>query len=616
MPTFSLYTDDGRIYETTLPGQADEPTEAQWQAQWDKGEVRDLTGDFDASREYFRATGTMPRLPPDPTSAAIVGGIKSLGERILPGATAERPPMTMAQTGAEMGGGVVGGIAAQMLGRGSPAIGAVGTAAGTFAGGVATGRELTHSVMDAMEAAGMDWLTGGMARSFRSVLVPPLRPGSQAALQRFPERARSAGPLIERLQQVGPGQESQALGMTRAAAGRAVQEAWAKNEAVIGKAVRDTFEPIRQAIPSLDIEDIAGLAQQLGHPLPLVGSMLAEGVEKVGQVGAVYPGVQGAVSTSLLRPIQTVTFEDAIRMRSLLLAEKRMLDAGVPGTGSKIKAHTVGQIEQMLDERMAQAAESVGLEKPWRAANEFYRTEYADRFADKFVLDLVNKTSGDQLIKRMPRFTADEAEQFMRSLSALDKIVPKAMDVGRAGMVSALMESHMHPVTRVINPIGLAKDLQAMTEETRNLLLGKALANGLLDFAVKASKARSRIAIGVGTVGAVGTGVALGTLDPRAAMGALETINELNFLGRMIVDRPTIAKAITSALLRGDERALQKLTGLNTLRLVTSQAIPQAARAFGLNPSEQVGSYLKTLLQRDDVSLEQKIKEGQAAQGQ
>ena len=616
MPTFSLYTDDGRIYETTLPGATAEPTEEQWQAQWDKGEVRDLTGDFDASREYFRATGTMPRLPPDPTSAAIVGGIKSIGERILPSAMTERPKPTTAQVGAEFAGGGVGGIAAQMMGRGSPAIGAAGTAAGTFAGGVATGRELTHSVMDAMEAAGMDWLTGGMARSFRSAVVPPLRPGSQAALQRFPERARSAGPLIERLQHVEAGQESQALGMTRAAAGRAVQEAWTKNEAVIGKAVRETFEPIRQAIPSLDIEDIAGLAQQLGHPLPLVGSMLAEGVEKVGQIGAVYPGVQGAVSTSLLRPIQTVTFEDAIHIRSLLLAEKRMLDAGVPGTGSKIKAHTVGQIEQMIDERMAQAAESVGMDKQWRAANSFYRTEYADRFADKFVLDMVNKMSGDQLIKRLPRFTADEAEQFVRSLSALDKTVPKALDVGRAGMVSALIEANMHPVTRVINPLGLAKDLQGMAEETRNVLLGKELANGLLDFAVKTGKARSRIAIGVGTVGAVGTGVALGTLDPRAAMGALETINELNFLGRMIVDRPAISKAITSALLRGDEKALQKLTGLNTLRLVTSQAIPQAARTFGLNPSEMVGTYLKAMFQNDEVPLEQKIKAAQAAQGQ
>ena len=498
-------------------------------------------------------------------------------------------PPTLGQAGAEMAGGTLGTIVGA---RGGVPGRALGAGAGTFVGGLATGRGLKDSFYDAFHSSLAEATGATVAPWLRGKIIPRVPEAARQTLTTPGTMGPTAQDIMGEAQQmplVDPTKRNLELGealqteiKSELGGPRGSRFRPETGQGRIYETAGRLFEPVKQQAPPLDIQDLEARAQQLGFSLrpAEVGSEVERGTR--GVIKDVYQGV------SRERPDPTsayarVDFDDSIRIRSRLLSMQRAYESKVPGLGDAIKAAAIGDLEHALETRMGQAARAGGVYDEWRGANQFFKTEYIER-ASKPIMREAMEASGEKIAPRLLRATVEDIRDLQAGTRRLSGETPEAMEAMKAGFVAHLFKASTNPANGVLNGRSLLTHLSAMDQNARELLLGQDLSHSLMQFGQAYSSGLGRLVFGTQ---AVGTGAIAGGLTSAvggpAAGAAVETLNELTQLGRMIVARPGVARAMTAAVLTGKDDAVRRfgLTGTaNTagiLRVIGTQALAQGS---------------------------------------
>lgn len=552
MPRYQVPTDRG-TYEVEAPTP---PTPDEWMQLIQGGQATVVP------------EAPQPRAPvigPTGEQAPLAGGpaLEAAGQFLqqrLPSLPA-RPAPTLPQAGAQIAGGTAGSLAGRAMG-GIPG-GALGSFVGTAAGGLATNRGLLNSVIDGFENAFFDATFAGTGRAFSKAMVPKV--GETGA------KTLAAQPTGESARELLTGEPK----LEPYARGNIVKRALLKNDQDI-KAVVDTmFDDARSGVPELDIREVETLAAGTGITLPKTGAMVRRGTSgTVSDIAGTYPDPSSAFSK--------VSFDDAMKVRSLLLAEQRFLNSKLAVGGSKIKAAAVGEVEEALEAKMAEAARAAGKEQSWRAANAYFKQEYVKRFYQGFVHDMA-EASGEEIVPQLAKANAEEAKTFVAAMTKLNGESVGALETARAGILARWMKESTNQ-NGALQPQRLLRLYQSVDPEVGRTILGPEVYTAFGEFTRNLYKASNRVTMAVGGMGGAATaaGIASTGVGAGAAVGGLEAANEVNFLARMIVNRPSLMRPLSLAVMSGQEDAARNLSGLRKLRVLTAQAVPQAARALGL----------------------------------
>jgi hypothetical protein len=100
-------------------------------------------------------------------------------------------------------------------------------------------------------------------------------------------------------------------------------------------------------------------------------------------------------------------FGDAIALHSELLKDIRANRSTIRGTGDPQNTRALGELEQLLEQQMEQAAAWTGQLGQWRDANRCCKTESIKRYVPEIMHD-VRERSAEQIAPRLMRTSADE----------------------------------------------------------------------------------------------------------------------------------------------------------------------------------------------------------------
>ena len=604
MAQYRINTDQGSFVVTTEePLSAEEQTESNLLRLIEESRTQGVlgveepegTGRETPGEVLRRKFTTLPRM--EDLRRAILGPLDPTADPFFP----QRVPNpygtpTLPQIGAELSGGLAGGLAgtpfAGMPGR------VIGTGIGTFGGGALSGRGLVPSGIDAIEAAIGEMVMGGAASKASRFLVPSASEKSLAALGSRQTVSRAPSDLLLK----GPKQ-------TNIQIGRAQQDALDSLRSKVEAAKDAKYAPVVAAAPSVDIQDINTFARQQNLTLPRTGMDIAEGAEKLDTIAVSVPGVKGAVSVDVMTNVSTLSFDDAIKMRSKLFGLQRFYSSKVPGFGDPIKAAAYTDLGMALDAKMEAAATAGGVAKEWRAANKFAKEEYYNRYANDFIRDIVEK-SADEVVPTLLHANYNEVVEYFRAMSQLDKTVSGAIPRLRAGILANIIRASTDEMTGVLRPdllLNQFKNTALKEPEIADLLLGKQIADGMKDFARSYAKSITRLVTVVGGAGAAAVAGGLASTGAGAGvmLGTIETANELNFLGRMIVKRPSLMQAMKETVLTGKEDRLSKIDPLRLIRMATTGAVTQGVMQYLPQPD------FADMMRDDEISLEEKIEAAQ-----
>mgnify|MGYP001600417102 CR=1 FL=1 len=494
-------------------------------------------------------TGGMPVIPTTPEAR------REFEQGSLEATKAIAPFATSFLGGA---GGLAGGTA--LATRLSPYLGRAGAAllplAGEAAGSLAA-RKLNVAAGLEEPGTGGDVLATApsalrLARPFKQLFVKSLPEAEQQILKTQPHLSEAASDMILAGKAKGTPYER----------GRFVQEALKENEREINQQFGKILEPFKQNIPGMNISDIEDIARRLNVSLAdtEVGSAIYRG-------RIINPG------TGEANPFAQVNFDDAWQMRSRM---QRLIHDFEDVDPLKSRAYT--RVFHELDRRMHQNAEGVGLGQAWDDARALYKSEFVDRFRTKLFQKVTDtaRTSGEDLVESGFRLNVEDAKSLVHSLGQLSmahKLPPRVShEAFRTGMLASALKDSVDEATGLLNARKFFNLFSHMPEEARDTLLGKELADAVLDFGRNTLQGVRRISFGIGAGGALTTGAIAG--GRMAPVAAAETANEFTMIANRIARSPRIMRAITRAVLSSPADRLTRITASDIARLAGEGARP------------------------------------------
>ena len=470
-------------------------------------------------------------------------------------------PMALSAAGGT--GGLVGGTA--LAARLAPYLGRFGSALLPAAGeavGSETARRL--NVVAGTEEEGM----GGDIAAMAPSALRLLRPLKQLFVRSLPEAKRAilagqprAGESTREMLLAGKGQQ------TPFERGSVVQEAALENKKEIKALLQPRIDTMKKNIGNVDLTDLEAAAQAKGMSL------------RISEEGAEIFRFQDIAGDQ--RAI--TSFDNAWEVLTDLGGRAQAAKA----LGDDDKSRLLWQFYHRLNKQLDDAAQQAGHLGEWKAVRNEYGEEVIGRFKNKLfekVTSQIRRTgegmvfemSGEDVAGQGFRMSAQEAKTFANMLGKFGSrhgVPPTAAhEAFRTGMLASALEDSVDQATGLFNARKFFNLFSHMPEEAREALLGKELADSVLDFGKKTLQGVRRISFGIGAGGALTTGViAGGRMGPVAAA---ETANEFTMIANRIARSPKIMRAITRAVLSSPTDRLTRITATDVLRLAGESARP------------------------------------------
>ena len=525
--------------------------------------------------------------------------VPGLGQQTVPW-LAPLPPRdpfgapTIGQAGGEMAGSIPGALVGRVI-AGSP--GAIaGAGLGTLAGGLSSGRGAS-SVVDAAMAALGELGGGYAAKKTTHFLRPPI---SQAAQEAAAE-TRTLTPALKSLI-LG---ELESRGISEnLPIGKLMQATIAESSKGARASASVMYKPVTEAIDTavgrLDLADVEKLARSLNISLPEEGVNIARGsVPKLTESGIPWPVRFDMPAPTI--PFIQASADDAMKLRSNLLRDARQIEEAGRAAGLNIRGGAVHSVVDLLDEKIATAAETAGVSDAWRMANQNFKTTVSDVFYQDAVEKVV-RDSPELMADTLKRSNWEGSTQIFR---ALDN-APDAKAELSSRIIANMLDQATNKESKVLQPFALSQRYYAIKPEVRRVLFGGPETDmAFKEFVDNYSKAKARTKLAI-----MGTGMAASTLSIATGTGSLgagagagvETANEWGMIANMLAGGPRGFKAMQRAILTGKDEPLTKVGFPAILRVGTTQLGAQGAMQFIPRPEG-----LLDLLGREDVPLEQKV---------
>ena len=482
-------------------------------------------------------------------------------------------PPEIGQLPYEMGGSIVGQFAGKPLGLPGEMGGAfLGSMAGSMLAGRTVGDALTDATMAAMMGGAMRTVESGV-RAIPGVSSTMSRTGMRAA-QSTDELAQSLYDTITHGAAIGGVDSADILRSTLRG-----------HHQFVRFLADQEYLPLHRSQP-VNLGRVLQMANDEGIRLPRYGVNM-----QMTAAGMPY-----------------TSFNDAQSLLSQVGEIVRDLDPKRGGQGNALLHRFFTHVQDELRTTMEDSARSGGFLPQWEHAQQFYRKEVIERFQEKVIRDImggrtlaqlqsgVGPREGMALDRVMPAvmgMNLDEATTLMNALTphaktpvAMRDEILQAQEVMRSRLVGELLSTST--ITRtdgrtILQPSRLAALLDNESKarlwepEVKDLLLGPQTAKTLQEFAqvLARRKAKGQLEFvlgGMGTVAVTGFPLA-GQQATATGIRAVETANEWNLLGNMFLNRPSVMKTMTQAVLTGNDAVLRK-QGLAGLVRV---AVPQVA---------------------------------------